>query len=238
MELDLKKVGKRPTIIAAFPGFGLVGVIATEFLIDHLKVELIGKHWFESQPATVVIHQHRLIPPVSIYYNKEYNLILVHAISAIANTEWEASNLLLDLSNKTRASTTLMLEGVSSAGGASTKASTKKVFYYSSIESQAKKMESIGIKPLKEGIIIGVTSALMLKSSNVVSLFVETASGLPDSKGAAKLIEVLDRYLNLKVDTTPLLAMAKKFEEKLTGIMQKSQVVKKQQDKKMMSYVG
>ena len=36
-----------PSIIVAFPGFGLVGLITTEFLIDHMAFEEVGKYWFE-----------------------------------------------------------------------------------------------------------------------------------------------------------------------------------------------
>ena len=73
------------------------------------------------------------------------------------------------------------------------------------------------ISPLKEGIIIGVTAALMLKDQtvNTTGIFVETHSNMPDSKSAAKIIEVLDGYLNLKVDFKPLLVAAEDFEKKL-----------------------
>ncbi|MBW2989975.1 PAC2 family protein, partial [Candidatus Woesearchaeota archaeon] len=42
MQIKLWKKPKNPIIIEGFPGFGLVGTIASEFLIDHLKTELIG----------------------------------------------------------------------------------------------------------------------------------------------------------------------------------------------------
>ena len=47
MKIILKKKPKNPTIIEGFPGFGLVGTIASEFLIDHLNTEMIGKIWIE-----------------------------------------------------------------------------------------------------------------------------------------------------------------------------------------------
>ena len=41
MELKLDKKPKNPIIIEGFPGFGFVGTIATEFLIDHLNAKPI-----------------------------------------------------------------------------------------------------------------------------------------------------------------------------------------------------
>ena len=37
MELILSKKPKGVTIVEGFPGFGLIGTIATEFLIEHLE---------------------------------------------------------------------------------------------------------------------------------------------------------------------------------------------------------
>ena len=42
MEIKISKNIKNPIIISGFPGFGLVGSIATEFLIEHLKTEKDG----------------------------------------------------------------------------------------------------------------------------------------------------------------------------------------------------
>ena len=43
MKIILKKVPRNPIIIEGFPSFGLVGTITTEFLLEHLKAELIGE---------------------------------------------------------------------------------------------------------------------------------------------------------------------------------------------------
>ena len=103
-----------------------------------------------------------------------------------------------------------------------------------------KKFESIGLKPLKEGIIIGVTGGLLLRSEKVpVScIFAETQSKLPDSKAASKVIEALDKYIGLDVDTKPLLEKAEQFESKLKGILTQSQKAQEISDKKKLSYVG
>mgnify|MGYP001609085675 FL=1 len=86
---------------------------------------------------------------------------------------------------------------------------------------------------------MGVTACLILKARCPVSaIFVETHSGLPDSKAAAKVIEVIDKYLNLKIDYGPLLQKAEEFEEKLKGMMEQQNKAKEQKERKELSYFG
>ena len=72
MKVVLKKKPKNPIIIDGFPGFGLVGTIATEFLLDHLKTEKIGKIWISELPAMVAIHEGKVVEPIGIFYSKKY----------------------------------------------------------------------------------------------------------------------------------------------------------------------
>ena len=70
---------------------------------------------------------------------------------------------------------------------------------------------------------MGTTAAFLLKGKdlNTTCIFAEAHSQLPDSEAAAKVITVLNGYLNMKVDTKPLLEQAKRFEETLRNYMQK-----------------
>ena len=236
MELELNKKPKNPTIIEGFPGFGLIGTITTEFLIDHLKTEQIGKIKINELPAMVAIHDNNVVEPVGLFYNKKYNIVIVHGIVAVKGIEWELAELIAKLAKDLNAKEVISLEGVSSA----TPDKEQKVFFYSSKDTNAKKFEKIGLKKLKEGIIMGVTGALLVRNRKICSsaLFADTQSNLPDSKASAKIIEIIDKYLNLKVDYKPLLEQAEKFESKLKDIMEKSKVAAAEQDKKRESYIG
>lgn len=233
--IKLTKKPKNPIIIEGFPGFGFVGTIASEFLVEHLKTETIGKMWFEELPAMVAIHKNELVEPIGIFYNKEYNIILVHAVSAAPGIEWKIADEVIKLAHDLNAKELICLEGV----GSTMPDENPKAFFYSSDKNKRDILEKIGPKPLKEGIIMGVTSAIMLKADfPVTAIFAEAHTDMPDSKAAAKIIEVLDQYLDLKVDYEPLVKSAELFEEKLRGLIEKGQTAQTQKDKKMMSYVG
>ena len=235
MQIDLFKKPQNVTIVEGFPGFGLIGSIVTDFLVDHLKCELIGRFLFEDQPATVMIHNGKVTEPLGIFYNKKYNLVIIHSIAAAAGIEWKAAEVVMDVARQLKAKEIVSVEGV----GSTMPTETSNIFYYTNVEKKKKKLEEMKLKVLKEGIIMGVTSAVMLKcKSPLVCMFAETHSALPDSKAAAKIIEKLDEYLGLKVDPAPLLKQAEKFESKLKTMMVKSGEAQDMAEKKQMSYVG
>ena len=235
MTIKITEKPQNPTIIVGFPGFGLVGTIATEFLIDHLKTKPIGRVLLDDMPAIIAIHDGELVEPIGIFYNKKNNILIVHAINSAAGSEWVITKEIIELAKQLKAKEIISLEGV--GGG---EEGESKTFYYASHEKNAKKLESSGCKKLKEGIIMGVTGLILLKSGKVSStcVFAETETNLPDSKAAAKIIGVLDKYMGLKVDYKPLLAQAEKFEQKLRGIMEKSKKMTDISEKKKLSYVG
>ncbi|MBI2107739.1 proteasome assembly chaperone family protein [Candidatus Woesearchaeota archaeon] len=238
MEIKLYKKPKSPIIIEGFPGFGLVGTIASEFLIDHLKTEMIGKIIFNEMPAMVAIHDSKVVEPLGIFYNKEYNIVLLHAVTPSTGFEWNVADTISRLAKMLKASEIISMEGVGSGDGK--EEVSERIFFYTNNPKSKERFSKIGIEPLSEGIIIGVTGAVMLRVENIPMscVFAETHSKLPDSKAAAKVIEVLDKYLDLNVDYKPLLEQAKKFEEKLKTIIQKTQETQDLSEKKKLSYLG
>lgn len=237
MEIILKKKPKNPIIIEGFPGFGLVGTIATEFLISHLETEQIGKIMFEDALPIAAIHEGSVIEPLGIFYNKKYNIVILHAVNPANGIEWKVTEALSKIAKQLNAKEIISLEGV---GSAESEPAKSRIFYFSEDKQKKKKFEKMGIKLLKEGIIMGVTGAVLLRieKTPVSCIFVETHTNLPDSKAAAKIIEALDKYLGLKLDYKPLLQQAEKFEDKLKGLLTKSKEAEELSEKKKLSYVG
>ena len=237
MEIKLFKKPKNPIIVQGFPGFGLVGTISTEFLIEHLKTEYIGYIWLEELPTMVAIHNSKLVQPIGIFYDKKHNIVIFHVITAAQGIEWKITDAILDVAKQLNATEIVCLEGVGSATLEENQ--EPKTYFYASSSAVGKKLAGNGIDALGEGIIMGATSALLLRSHiPTTALFAETHSNMPDSKAAAKIIKALDVYLGLKVDYEPLLEAAVKFEEKLKTFMTKSQEASDMQEKKKLSYVG
>lgn len=236
MKVILKKKPKNATIIEGFPGFGLVGTITTEYLVNELKAKLIGTIQSNELPPMAAIHDSKVVEPAGIYYDKKNNLIILHIMTNVKGIEWEIGKSLLAAAKDLNAKEIISVEGV----GTPMPSKDAKVYSFTNTDSAKKKFATSKIEPLKEGIILGVTATILLQADNfpVSAVFVETQSNLPDSKAAAKAIETIDKYLNLKIDYKPLLKQAEKFENKIKGVMEQSNVAQQEQMKKTLNYVG
>ncbi|MBT3463358.1 proteasome assembly chaperone family protein [archaeon] len=234
MKIILDKVPKKVKIIEGFPGFGLIGTIVTEFLIEHLKPEMIGTFEYDEMPATVAIHDGKLINPMGVFYDKKNNLIIMHTILNSVGLEWDISKSVRSMAQNTECNEIICIEGVASPNSTE----NKKVFYFADDRTK-EKVSKLPVEQLKESIIVGVTSALMLqKDVPVTCFFAETKTKIPDSKAAANIIKVLNEYLGLNVDVNPLLEQAEKFEKKFKNILKQSSMMNKKKEKRDLSYFG
>lgn len=226
IDIELWKKPKNVTIIEGFPGFGLVGPITTEFLIDHLQTEQIGQFVFDDMPATIAIHKGEVINPMSIHYSKKYNIVILHTIQNVKGIEWRLADLVKDISTQLKAKEVISIEGVNSDA-------KDKLYCFGN-----PKFEKLGAEPMKESVIMGVTAALLLRSKNTSAIFAQAQTNLPDSKAAANVIDFLDKYLKMGVDTAPLLKQAEEFEDKLKNLLAQTQQAEELSDAKNLSYLG
>jgi len=236
MTIELIEKPKNPIIISGVPGYGFVGTIATEFLIRHLKARQIGRIWSEELMPIAAIHESKVVEPVGLFYSEKYNVIIMHVLSDLKKHEWQIADNILKIADMLNAKEILCLEAVGDED-----LSDMKTYYFTSDESKRKQFQGFGIEPFKEGMIMGVTGALLLKKPAKVSVFfVEIHAQLGDNEAAAKLIEILDKYLHLGVDFAPLLKAAKEFEESLKNAVKKGQkaATAKQQFRTDVNYMG
>ncbi|MCX6710499.1 MAG: PAC2 family protein [Candidatus Woesearchaeota archaeon] len=115
--LTLTKKPKNPIVITAFPGLGLVGTIAVEFLIEHLKTEKIGKISLKDDVPVVAIHDGKLVEPISMHYSKEYNIVLVRSVNKITKNFSEISSDFKKMEKELSPKEFVSLDGVNSPTG-------------------------------------------------------------------------------------------------------------------------
>ena len=181
----------------------------------------------------IAIHEGSVVDPLGIFYSKKYNLVLLHAVTNITGVEWKLAEAVSQVSKLLKAKEVICIEGI----GAMKKVSSD-VFYTS---NNNQRWEECGTKKLNEGIIMGVTAAVLSKFQKVTPLsciFAETNSKLPDSRASARIIKVLDSYLGLKIDPKPLIKKAEGFEDKIKGLMKKTSTAQLSKTKKEVSYMG
>jgi uncharacterized protein len=223
------KIKPNATIICGFPGYGLIGTITTEFLIEHLNAVEIGVFHYEEVPPTLAIHQGKVIKPMTVFYNKKHNIVIIHVMISTKGIEWKIADAIAKLNDEIKAKEIINLEGVAGAP----KKKQPEFFYIGN-----HKLADLGLKLLKESIVLGVIAGLILRAKNITAIFATTTSKLPDSKSSAKVIEILDKYLDLDIDYKPLLKQAEIFEIKLKKIIERSNSALQTVKNKDMDYVG
>lgn len=233
MELYEKPQGAR--VIIGFPGFGLIGTITSEFLVDHLETRKIGRILIDGLPANLAIHKGELLDPIGIYYNEKYNIVIINGLVSPSGLEWKIAESIENVLSELNPYDIINIEGVASQK----EQENSDIYFFTKNEDKKSHFKEEGLKQMENGIVIGVTSTLLLKTKHEMTcLFAEAHSEMPDSRAAANVIQALDKHMNLDVDYHPLIEQAKVFEKKLKGIMQKSSYAKKEADKKAMNYVG
>ncbi|MEM2956261.1 MAG: PAC2 family protein [Candidatus Pacearchaeota archaeon] len=229
MQIELKEKPKKgAVIIEGFPGFGLVSTIATEYLVDHLNARLIGKISSDKIPAIIAIHRGQIVEPLGIFYDEKNNIVIIRAIANVNGLEWEITESIAKLAEEIKAKEIISIEGISSDN----KPPEPEAFFFTKDEEKRKRFENLKMREIDEGIIVGVTASLMTKMPETTFIFTEAISELPDSRAAAKVIEVLDNYLKLKVDYKPLVKKAEDFEKKIREILMKTKEISKIKEKK------
>lgn len=207
-----KKPKKGAVLIEGFPGYGLVGTIATEYLIRQIGAKPIGHIKMEEVPPVVAVHHGCPVEPLGIFYAAEKNVVILHALSSVQGFEWDVADTIVKLAREIGAKELVSLEGV---GG---KGTGESLAYY--IHCGKKDLKIPDLAPLEEGIIMGVSGALLLKKDiPLTCFFAETHSTLPDSRAAVALVKVVNRYLSLGIDIKPLVKRAEEFEGRLRELI-------------------
>lgn len=240
MKIELTEKPQKVTIIEGFPGFGFVSTIAIEYLVDHLKLKQIGRIWSPALAPMAIVHGKRVIQPIDILYNEKYNLVILEAIAGVSNIEWEVADAILFLYKKLNAKEIVSIEGI---GSPESEKEEPDAYFFSNDEARGKMLQSSGAFPLKDGIVLGVSGALLDKLDKEIKvsfIFAEAQGKLPDNRAAAKIIQVLDKYIGLDIDYAPLLKRAAEIEDQLKGLLEQARQATDMQKQKSdtTQYIG
>lgn len=233
MKISINKKLKNPDMIVGFPGWGFVGSISTNYLIEHLNVEKIGSVVFDEISPVVAIHEGKVMDNIGIFYSKEKNLVILHFVMHMAKgMEWKICNAVNEIIKKINPKEVINLEGVNSP-------SKKNRVMFHTNDNKSKKMLLKTSIELKDGIIIGPSAALMLSVEKpFIVFFSETASKMPDNEAAVRIIEVLNKIKGLNIDVKPLKNKAETFKKKINNLSEHMKKIEKKKERENISYVG
>jgi uncharacterized protein len=204
---------ENPVIVEGFPGIGLVGNIASQHLIDELKMEYIGSMESKYFPPIAVLFNGIINMPVRIYESKEHNILTIISDIPIHPTiSYEVSKVLMDWAQSVN------VKEIVSIAGIATMSSEEKVFGAATNNDMLNRIKD-HVEIFQVGTISGISGSVMtecfMRNVPAISLLGETNSPNPDPRAAASVIKVLNVIYDLPIDTDNLMEQAEQIEIEL-----------------------
>jgi uncharacterized protein len=215
------------SVLMGFPGSGLVGSIALQYMVDQLEFTQIGSMNSKYFPPLAMMNRGVINVPVRVY--EKGNLAAIVAdIPIHPMICYEVANGIMDwlMPYKIREVVTI--------AGIITNEPEKRVFGVATSEQALPRIqESTIILPI--GSISGIASSFLtecrIRNVDAFGLLGETINA-PDPRASAATIEVLNRMFGLELDIKPLLEQADEIEStmhKLAEQVQSAEAIPKKE---------
>jgi len=240
--VEKKTIPSGATIIIGLPDVGLVGLIATSYLISELNLEEIAYMDSDLLPPVVVLHNGLPHAPLRIYGNQ--NLIAV--ISELAVPVPAIYSIIREIVDWGQAK---KVKRIVSMGGIPVESrqtiTEPKVFGAASNQELLDMLNKSGLSILKEGYIVG-PQALSMRysvSKNVpaIAILAQSFYNYPDPQAAAMVLKELSKISEIKVDVSKLLEKGEEIRLNARDIMKRTQQemnrMKKSQEYDLPLYV-
>ena len=213
-------------VIVSFPTVGLISSIVANFLINNLKLELVGAIVSDDFYPAAIITDGRPTPPVRIFAGEEVcgpegecdQLVVITSELPIRNTAFSPlADKIIEWCTEKQCKFITTIEGINSTAPIDDKVS---IFHVASNEQATKLLKKLPSKPFDTGMVSGLSGLLLYKgninNSNVNCLLAEAHPDYPDSRSAAEVLKILDKLVPMiKMDPKPLLKEAEEIEERV-----------------------
>jgi uncharacterized protein len=221
------------SVLIGFPGSGLVGTIALQYMVDQLEFEQIGTMTSKFFPPLAMMNKGVINDPVRIYLKNDIAAIVadipIHPMIC-----YETSRDIMDWLEPFKPKEVLTIAGII------TNEPEKRVFGVATTEDALKRIEEHTLS-LPIGSISGIASSLLTECKargiTAYGLLGETVNA-PDPRASAATIEVLNKMYNLGLDMQPLIDQAVEIEQSMQKISDEVQQSAEQSPKKDLIMYG
>jgi uncharacterized protein len=221
------------SVLIGFPGSGLVGTIALQYMVDQLGFEQIGTMTSKFFPPLAMMNKGVINDPVRIYLKNDIAAIVadipIHPMIC-----YETSRDIVTWIEQFHPKEVLTIAGII------TNEPEKRVFGVATTEDALKRIEDHTLL-LPIGSISGIASSLLTecKARGIpgYGLLGETVNA-PDPRASAATIEVLNKLYNLGLDMQPLIDQAVEIEQSMQKISDEVQQSAEQSPKKDLIMYG
>jgi uncharacterized protein len=218
-------------VLVGFPGSGLVGSIALQYMVDQLEFELIGTMTSKFFPPLAMMNKGVINDPVRIYA-KNGIAAVVADIPIHPMICYEIANGFLDWLAPFRPKEVVTIAGII------TNEPEKRVFGVATTTEALPRIADLTLI-LPVGSISGIASSILteckVRGIPGYGLLGETVNA-PDPRSSAATIDVLNKMYNLNLDTKPLLEQAVEIEQSMGKLAEEVQSAEQAPKKDLPMY--
>lgn len=224
IEYEEFSLGKPSYMVLGLPDTGLVGVIASNHMVDSLGLkEVAGIDYVGVMPPIAVIREGNLRTPIRIF--KGEGLLVVTAETPIPPSHmYQLTNFLVDYAQRKGVEYIISIVGIATPNRM--ELPKPRVFWLAGNDKARKLVEGLDIEMFSNGFLVG-PYALILKNSvkrriaNLV-LLAEAYIEFPDPEAAAEVAKLLSRVIGIDIDVAKLLDQAELIRLKLRELMRQT----------------
>ncbi len=223
-------------LIVGFVDVGLVGLIASRYLVEELKMELIGGIDAPTELPLAPIKEGVSQYPIGIYYKHPW-VVLLPEVPLPASLIYPIASTILDYSERRGIKRIISLTGLASLNRIRSEPSVYWIVNDPELVEEMDKLKEVG-KPLKDGVLYGPT-AVILKLSKAraipsVTLLADAFPEFPDPGAAAKVLDALKSVYGVEIDTKRLIEDSEKIKARLQEMAARAREVMSEKGQPIM----
>ena len=222
--IEKKTIPSEATMIIGLPDVGLVGLIATSYIISELNLEEIAYMESDLLPPVVVLHNGLPHAPLRMYGNQ--NLIAVISELAVpAPAIYKIMREIVNWAKEKKVKRIVSMGGIPLENRQTIK--EPEVFGAASNQELLDMLKKSGLKTMNEGYIVGAQALSMRysisKNVSAIAILAQSFYNYPDPQAAAIALKELSKISDIKVDVSKLLERGEEIRLKARDIMKRTQ---------------
>jgi len=240
--VEKKPISSGATMLHGLPDVGLVGLIATSYLISELNLEEIAYMDSDLLPPVVVLHEGLPHAPLRIYGNKNF-IAVISELAIPAPALHTVMRTLVDWGQTKKVKMVVSMGGIPIENRQVI--AEPKVYGAASSKELLDMLSKKGLSILKEGYMVGPQALSMRycaeKKIPAIGLLAQSFYNYPDPEAAAMVLKELSKITEIKIDISKLLEKGEEIRLKARDIMKRTQQemtrMKKSQEYDLPLYV-
>ncbi|QLH08278.1 proteasome assembly chaperone family protein [Candidatus Nitrosotenuis sp. DW1] len=199
-----KKSSNNATLVLGFPGNGLIGTFTLSYMIQHLKMEIVGEINHPDLPPTVFVENGEVIGPIRIH-KKDNLYAIISEIPIYSEISYDFTEAILAFCTKNKINKVIVPSGVDAQY---TDKKDIKTYGLATDPSLEKFMYENDIPKFITGTIIGTDAAVITSFRNkhmpLLVLYTSCHPFFPDPQASIHAVTTLAKILKIQVDTSEI----------------------------------